>query len=62
MEERADGLWRIEHMRADVPSERLGAPDTSYRKLDLLQREHLEEDRHLDAVLLGPGHALYAAN
>ena len=65
-EARADGLWRIEHVRADLRSARLasvrrrGAPDTSYRKLTFY-KEHLEQDRHLDAVLLGPGHALYAA-
>ncbi len=65
-EARADGLWRIEHVRADLRSERLasvrrlGAPDASYRKLTFY-KEHLEQDRHLDAVLLGPGHALYAA-
>ena len=66
MEARADGLWRIEHVRADLRSERLaavrrlGASDASYRKLTFY-KEHLEQDRHLDAVLLGPGHALYAA-
>ena len=65
-EARADGLWRIEHVRADLRSERLasvrrlGAPDASYRKLTFY-KEHLEQDRHLDAVLVGPGHALYSA-
>ena len=65
-EARADGLWRIEHVRADLRSERLavvrrlGAPDASYRKLTFY-KEHLEQDQHLDAVLLGPGHAVYAA-
>ena len=65
-EARADGLWRIEHVRADLRSERLsavrrlGAPDASYRKLTF-HKEHLEQDQHLDAVLLGPGHAVYAA-
>ena len=24
-------------------------------------KEHLEQDQHIDAVLLGPGHPLYAA-
>ena len=63
---RADGLWRIEHMRADLRSERLdavrrlGPPDASYRKLTFY-KEHLEQDQHLDAVLLGPGHPAYAA-
>ncbi|MDE0331738.1 MAG: helicase-related protein [Nitrospinae bacterium] len=65
-EARADGLWRIEHVLADLRSERLaavrrlGKPDTSYRKLTFY-KEHLEQDQHLDAVLLGPGHPVYAA-
>ena len=65
VEARADGLWRVEHVRADLRSERLeavrrlGAPDASYRKLTFY-KGHLEQDRHLDAVLLGPGHSLYA--
>ena len=65
-ESRADGLLRIEHVRADLRSERLGAvrrlgsPDAAYRKLTFY-KEHLDQDQHLDAVLLGPGHALYAA-
>ena len=64
-EARADGLWRIEHVRADLRSERLaavrrlGAPDANYRKLTFY-KEHLEQDQHLDAVLLGPGHSVYA--
>ena len=63
---RADGLWRIEHVRADLRSKRLaavrrlGPPDPSYRKLTFY-KEHLEQDQHLDAVLLGPGHPVYAA-
>ena len=63
---RADGLSRIEHVRADLRSERLaavrrlGTPEASYRKLTFY-KEHLEQDQHLDAVLLGPGHSLYAA-
>ena len=65
-EPRADGLWRIEHVRAELRSERLaavrrhGKPEASYRKLTFY-KEHLEQDRHLDAVLVGPGHPLYAA-
>ena len=65
-EARADGLWRIEHVRADLRSERLasvrrlGTPDARYRKLTFY-KEHLEKDQHLDAVLLGPGHSIYAA-
>ena len=65
-DQRADGLWRIEHVRADLRSERLeavrrlGPPDPSYRKLTFY-KEHLEQDQHLDAVLVGPGHPVYAA-
>jgi len=66
IEPRADGLWRIEHVLADLRSDRLkavrwlGKPDTSYRKITF-HKEHLDQDQHLDAVLLGPGHPLYAA-
>ncbi len=66
VEPRADGLWRIEHVLAELRSERLcsiqrlGKPDPSYRKITL-HKEHLEQDAHLDAVLMGPGHPLYAA-
>ena len=65
-EARADGLWRVEHVRADLRSERLaavrrlGKPEASYRKLTFY-KEHLDQDRHLDAVLLGPGHPVYGA-
>ncbi len=64
-EARADGLWRIERVAADLRSERLnavrklGKPAQSYRKLTFY-KEHLEQNNHLDAMLLGPGHALYA--
>jgi superfamily II DNA or RNA helicase len=66
IEPRADGLWRVEHVLADLRSERLasvqklGKADTEYRKVTF-QKEVLEQDQHLDAVLLGPGHPLYAA-
>jgi SNF2 family DNA or RNA helicase len=66
VEPRADGLWRIEHALADLRSDRLqavrklGKPETSYRKVTF-RKEHLDQDQHLDAVLIGPGHALYAA-
>ncbi len=65
-EARADGLWRIEHVRADLRSDRLaavrrlGKPEAGYRKLTFY-KEHLQQDRHLDAVLLGPGHPIYGA-
>ena len=66
VEPRADGLWRVEHVLADLRSERLcavrrlGKPEPSYRKLTF-HKSHLEQDQHVDAVLFGPGHALYAA-
>ena len=66
VEPRADGLWRVEHVLANLRSERLrsvqklGKADTSYRKITF-HKHHLEQDAHLDAVLMGPGHPLYAA-
>ena len=63
---RADGLWRIEHVLADLRSDRLeavrrmGKPETAYRKFTF-HKNHLEEDQHLDAILLGPGNPLYGA-
>jgi superfamily II DNA or RNA helicase len=65
VETRADGLFRVEHVPQDLRSERwesvkrLGKPDTSYRKLTF-HKDVLEKDQHVDAVLLGPGHPLYA--
>jgi len=66
VEPRADGLWRIEHVLADLRSERLrsvhrlGKADPSYRKITF-HKHHLEQSAHVDAVLMGPGHPLYAA-
>jgi len=66
VESRADGLYRVEHVLADLRSDRLagvrrlGKPETSYRKVTF-HKEHLEMDQHIDAVLIGPGHPLYAA-
>jgi superfamily II DNA or RNA helicase len=66
VEPRADGLWRIEHVLADLRSDRLrslqryGKADPSYRKVTF-HKQHLEQPAHLDAVLMGPGHPLYAA-
>jgi len=63
---RVDGLWRIEHVPADLRSDRmeavrrLGTVDTTYRKITF-HKHHLEQDAHLDAVLFGPGYPLYAA-
>ena len=66
VEARADGLWRIDHVRAELRSERLaavrrlGKPAAGYRKLTCY-KEHLEQAQHQAAVLLGPGHPLYGA-
>lgn len=66
VEPRADGLWRVEHVLADLRSERLhsvqkvGKAETTYRKVTF-HKHHLEQDAHVDAVLVGPGHPLYAA-
>ena len=66
VEPRADGLWRVEHVLADLRSDRLaavrrlGKAETAYRKVTF-HKEHLDLDQHLDAVLIGPGHPLYAA-
>jgi superfamily II DNA or RNA helicase len=66
VEVRADGLYRVEHVLADLRSDRLaavrrlGKPEPAYRKVTF-HKEHLEMDQHIDAVLIGPGHPLYAA-
>jgi superfamily II DNA or RNA helicase len=66
VEPRADGLWRIEHVLADLRSDRLqstsrlGKAEPTYRKVTF-HKEHLEMVQHLDAMLVGPGHPLYAA-
>ncbi len=66
VEPRADGLWRVEHVLADLRSERLqavrnlGKPESTYRKITF-HKEDLEQDQHVDAVLLGPGHPLYSS-
>lgn len=66
IEARADGLKRVEYVAADLRSERLaavrklGKPDTANRKVTF-DKQHLDEPAHADAVLIGPGHPLYAA-
>jgi SNF2 family DNA or RNA helicase len=66
VEPRADGLWRVEHVpqrlrRPSLPAvQRFGPPEKEYPKLTF-RKEQLREDRHLDAELLSPGHALFAA-
>lgn len=65
-EHRADGLWRIDHVPVDLRSERLkavqrlGKPETEYKKI-AFDKTVLEQITHSDAVLMGPGHPLYAA-
>jgi SNF2 family DNA or RNA helicase len=66
VEPRADSLWRVEHVpeRLRAPAlgavKRFGIPAIQYRKLTV-HKEHLSQDRHLDAELLSPGHPLFAA-
>ncbi len=66
VEPRADGLWRVEHVLADLRSERLdavrrlGKAESEYRKVTF-DKVVLDQDQHIDAVLVGPGHSLYAA-
>jgi SNF2 family DNA or RNA helicase len=66
VEQRADGLYRIEHvpiaLRSDelVSVRRLGWPASEYRKLTF-RKEQRERAEHEDAVLCSPGHPLFAA-
>jgi superfamily II DNA or RNA helicase len=66
LDRRADGLWRIEHVPQMLRSDRLRAvqrldrPQQSYRKLTFLKEERARAE-HEDAVLLSPGHPLFAA-
>ena len=66
VETRADGLYRIEHVLADLRSDRLacvrrlGKPESTYSKVTF-HKAHLEIEQLVDAVLIGPGHPLYAA-
>lgn len=63
---RADGLWRVDHVpqRLRAPSlqsvQRFGPPAREYPKLTF-RKEQLREDKHLDAELVSPGHALFVA-
>lgn len=65
VEERADSLLRVPYVPASFRSEQLqtvtkfGKPDTEYRKITF-QKEDLDKDAHIDAVLVSPGHPLYA--
>jgi superfamily II DNA or RNA helicase len=66
IEPRADGLWRVEHVLADLRSDRLasvarlGKPEPAYLKLTF-RKTDLEKLEHGNAELVGPGHPLYAA-
>lgn len=66
VEQRADTLLRVEYVpeRFRAPSlqavRRFGASQTRYGKLTFL-KAHLEQNQHLDAELLSPGHPLFAA-
>ena len=66
VETRADSLYRIPHVPKDLRSEnleavrRFGQAEPKYNKVTF-QKEHLDNDRHPDAVLVSPGHPLYAA-
>ena len=65
VEPRADGLWRIPYVPQDLRSENLQAvhrftkPDDHYNKITFY-KEHLSQDKNLDAVLVSPGHPIYA--
>ena len=65
VEQRADGLWRIPYIPQDLRSEnleavkRFGKPEDHYNKITFY-KEHLSQDKHLDAVLVSPGYPIYA--
>lgn len=65
VEERVDGLLRIPYVPASFRSEqlesvkRLGKPQDEYKKITF-HKEDLEKDQHIDAILVSPGHPLYA--
>ncbi|MFQ5754029.1 MAG: helicase-related protein, partial [bacterium] len=66
LDSRADGLWRIEHVLAELRADRLhsiskfGKAESTYRKVTF-HKHHLEHDAHIDAILMGPGQSLYEA-
>lgn len=67
IERRGDGLWRIENVPRSLRTDRLesvkrlGGPEQSYRKLTF-RKEERGKAEHEDAVLISPGHPLYAAS
>jgi len=66
LEKRADGFLKINYVPSVFRSEelesvkRFGKPETEYKKITF-HKEDLEKDQNIDAVLLSPGHPLYAA-
>jgi superfamily II DNA or RNA helicase len=66
VEQRADGLWRAEHVPQVFRSDdlravtRFGRPETRYGKFTF-RKEIARQSQHLDSVLVSPGHALFAA-
>ena len=66
VDRRADGLFRTEHVPARLRSDdlesvrRLGSSQPAYRKLTF-RKEVRDRAEHEDAVLLSPGHPLFAA-
>ena len=67
VEQRADSLYRIEHVprrfrETSLRSvKRFGAAETAYRKVTFRKADLLNNPAHGDAVLLSPGHPLFAA-
>ncbi|MEN3046690.1 MAG: DUF3883 domain-containing protein [Candidatus Hydrothermales bacterium] len=65
MKKRADGLLRIPYVPADFRSDslesvrRFGKPLDKYPKITF-HKEDLDKDQHVDAVLVSPGHPIYA--
>uniref|UniRef100_A0A7C2PA93 DUF3883 domain-containing protein n=1 Tax=candidate division WOR-3 bacterium TaxID=2052148 RepID=A0A7C2PA93_UNCW3 len=65
VEKRADGLLKIPYVPAHLRSDELesvkryGKPESEYKKVTF-RKEDLEKDQHADAILLSPGHPLYA--
>jgi superfamily II DNA or RNA helicase len=65
VEKRADGLLKIPSVPKSFYSEELesvkkfGKPENEYKKVTF-NKDDLEKDQHIDAVLLNPGHPLYA--
>ncbi|MCA9904227.1 MAG: DUF3883 domain-containing protein, partial [Anaerolineae bacterium] len=67
IEQRADTLYRVEHVpqkfRATTLNsvKRFGPPGSNYRKLTFNKHDILHNSNHGDAELVSPGHPLFAA-